>query len=348
MTDPPTSQTRSYFTRSMYAGRDLEFFMVTAIATILIVRAALAATGWPQLGGGKIHFAHLLWGGLGMLIAFVIFMAMKGRLWDLLATLAAGIGFGLFIDELGKFITSDNDYFFRPVVAFIYLIFVVLFLVTRALVATARPTPQAALVNLYGLASEAAVRPLNGSERTRALQLLAACDPADPAVQNLTRTVSAIAAHASADPGIYERLSARASSFYASIVEKRWVKGLVVTYLALIALVGLVAGIAVIASAAGEPGTMTRNFWTYGEAISASVTAAFIVVGFARWRHSRLAAYRWLERALLVAILITEFFAFYQDQLAEVFGLVIVLLTYAALKAMSRQEESRERAESLG
>jgi hypothetical protein len=120
-----------------------------------------------------------------------------------------------------------------------------------------------------------------------------------------------------------------------------------VTYLALIALVGLLAGIAVIASAAGDSGT-TFDFWTYGEAISASVSATFVVVGFARWHRSRLAAYRWFERGLLVAILITEFFAFYQDQLAEVFGLVIVLLTYAALRAMSRQEESRERAEQVG
>ena len=63
MSEPPTRSTGSYFVRSIYAGRDIEFFMVVAVATILIVRSILAATGWPQLGGGKIHFAHLLWGG---------------------------------------------------------------------------------------------------------------------------------------------------------------------------------------------------------------------------------------------------------------------------------------------
>ena len=74
------------------------------------------------------------------------------------------------------------------------------------------------------------------------------------------------------------------------------------------------------------------------------MSAVLIIVGFVRWRRSRLAAYRWFQRALLVTIFVTEFFAFYQNQVAQVFGLFIVLLTYAALRAMTRQEEARERA----
>ena len=183
-----TAPKRSLFVRSIYVGRDLELFLVTAVATILIVRAALAATGWPQLGGGKIHFAHLLWGGLGMLIALILFMSMLGRLWKTLATLAAGIGFGLFIDELGKFITSDNDYFFQPTIAIIYVVFVVLLLVARTISRDVAVSPQSALVNVFDLAKEAVIRDMNETERADALTMLGRCDPADPIVGQLTAT----------------------------------------------------------------------------------------------------------------------------------------------------------------
>lgn len=131
--DAPVAATpkRSFFVRRVDATSQFEIFLVSAVGTILAVRGILAATGWPQLGGGKIHFAHLLWGGLGMLAAVVLFLALEGRLWNTLGALAAGIGFGLFIDELGKFITADNDYFFRPVIAIIYVIFVGLFFLFR-------------------------------------------------------------------------------------------------------------------------------------------------------------------------------------------------------------------------
>jgi hypothetical protein len=125
---------RSFFVRRVDATNQFEIFFVSAIVTILLVRGILAATGWPQLGGGKIHFAHLLWGGLG---------------------------FGLFIDELGKFITSDNDYFFQPVIAIIYVIFVGLFFLFRWLGSIKHLSPQTALVNAFDYAKEAVLRDMD-------------------------------------------------------------------------------------------------------------------------------------------------------------------------------------------
>ncbi len=190
MTEPPDAPVAARAGRSFFVRRDdamalFEVFLVAAVGTILLVRALLAATGWPQLGGGKIHFAHLLWGGLGMLIAIILFLALQGRVWRALGALAAGIGFGLFLDELGKFITSDNDYFFQPVIAIMYVIFVVLFFLFRWLGSVKHLSPQMALVNAFDYAKEAVLRDMDESERVKALGLLSHADQADPVVVSL-------------------------------------------------------------------------------------------------------------------------------------------------------------------
>jgi hypothetical protein len=343
MSEAPGAARRAYFVRSIFASHDLEVFLMTAIATILTVRSILAATGWPQLGGGKIHFAHLLWGGLGMLIALILFMAMQGRLWRRLAALSAGIGFGLFIDELGKFITSDNDYFFRPAVAFIYLIFVVLFLVARIVFDRVELSPQVALVNAFDLAKEVAARDLDDAERGQILMLLAKCDQGDAVVRDLTHLVTNMTPVHGA-PDLYQRLKASLRRFYDRLLAGRWFRALLAAYLGLIAISGVVSAVVAIGVASGWSLSVSPDFWNLGQAISAGVSGVLVVAGFVRWRRSRLSAYRWFERALLVDIFIVQFFSFYKDQVAAVFGLAVVLLTYAAVRAMLREEEAREAA----
>jgi hypothetical protein len=341
----PATPKRAYFVRSIFAGRDIEMFLVTAVGTILMVRAILAASGWPQLGGGKIHFAHLLWGGLGMLIALVLFMAMQGRLWKQLATLSAGIGFGLFIDELGKFVTSDNDYFFQPAMAFMYLVFVSLYLVARFVFSGADVSPQAALVNAFDLAKEAVARDLDETEQAQVLALLARCDQGDPVVMELTRMVAGDEARG-ATQDVYMRLKAGLRGLYGRLVMKRWFKGLVVAYLALLALGGIL-NVAIIGAAWYSP-LLTPGFWEYGQIVSAIATGTLVAIGFVRWRRSRLAAYRWFERALLVSLFVGQFFAFYGSQTTQVFGLVLLLLTYATVRGMIAQEEAAEAARASG
>ena len=50
-----------------------------------------------------------------------------------LGVLGARYRLRLFVDELGKFITSNNDYFFEPTVGLLYLLFVLLFRVFQLL-----------------------------------------------------------------------------------------------------------------------------------------------------------------------------------------------------------------------
>ncbi len=338
------SAKRTLFVRNTYAGRDIELFMVIAFATIFTVRAALAATGWPQLGGGKIHFAHLLWGGLGMLIGLILFMGIQGRFSRVLATVSAGIGFGLFIDELGKFVTSDNDYFFQPAIAFIYLTFVILFVVGRTVERTARVSPQSALVNAFDVAKEAVIHDLDESERDRGLNMLAQCDPADPVVRELTEMLVGMTARSKGRPAFHLRLRAWLERSYGSLVARRWFKVLFIGGLVAGAIINILVavGYALVASSDGQ-GLIEVDFWTSGQVISTAASSVLVVVGVLRWRRSRLEAYRWFQRALLVTIFITEFFAFYQNQNSQFIGLILTLLAYAAIQTMIRLEETKVR-----
>jgi hypothetical protein len=66
-----------------------------------------------------------------MLVSVVLLLSYLSERVMWVSAMLSGIGFGLFIDELGKFITADNNYFFKPALAIIYLIFVVLLIIFR-------------------------------------------------------------------------------------------------------------------------------------------------------------------------------------------------------------------------
>jgi hypothetical protein len=150
----------------------LDTLFVSAVATILIIRLQLWATRYPKLGGGKLHIAHLLWGGLAMLISVVVLLSFLSRGRRHTAAVIAGLGFGFFIDEIGKFVTSNNDYFFKPAAGMIYIVFIVLFLVIRSLGWRHRFTPQECLANAMALLSEAADRDLTVRDRMIVRRLL--------------------------------------------------------------------------------------------------------------------------------------------------------------------------------
>lgn len=117
-----------------------EIFLFAAIATVLTVRGLLAATNYPQVGGGGLHIAHVLWGGLLLGSAVVLSTTGLGTRVRARAAFIGGIGFGLFIDEVGKFLTKSVNYFYTPAVAIIYLVFIVSFLGVREIILRHRLT----------------------------------------------------------------------------------------------------------------------------------------------------------------------------------------------------------------
>ncbi len=158
--------------REPFASSLTEVWLVSAVTTVLVIRAYLAFTGYPTVGGDSLHIAHMLWGGLGMAIGFGMIMLTAHGIWKPLATLVCGIGFGTFIDELGKVITKDNDYFFRPAIALMYGLMILLFVIARYLGARREPTEADHLYFAVQGLQWAAIGKLDGARQRIALEHL--------------------------------------------------------------------------------------------------------------------------------------------------------------------------------
>ena len=108
------------------AEKYLRYTLLSFALTVTLVRLFLEITGYPQLGGGKLHIAHVLWGGLVLFSAVLLSLILTNRWAYSLSAILAGIGVGLFIDEVGKFITQSNDYFYPAAAPIIYAFFLLM------------------------------------------------------------------------------------------------------------------------------------------------------------------------------------------------------------------------------
>ncbi len=136
--------------RRLLAERFLLISLISFAATVLIVRLFLELTNYPRVEFGTLHIAHVIWGGL-FLFAAALLPIMYANRWALFwSALLSGIGFGLFIDEIGKFITQTNDYFYPPAAPLIYASFLLTVLIY---IQFRRPRPATTREDLYHIFS---------------------------------------------------------------------------------------------------------------------------------------------------------------------------------------------------
>ncbi len=108
--------------------------LLSFAASVTLTRLFLQLTGYPQLGGGELHIAHVLWGGLILFIASLLPLTLSNRWVYRTSAILSGVGVGLFIDEVGKFITKTNNYFYplaAPIIYAFFLLVVLLYLRVR-------------------------------------------------------------------------------------------------------------------------------------------------------------------------------------------------------------------------
>lgn len=160
--------------------------LLSFAASVVLTRLFLELTGYPQLGGGGLHVAHVLWGGLLLFIAALLPLILTNRWAFTFSAMLAGAGVGLFIDEVGKFITQNNNYFYpaaAPIIYAFFLLTVLLYLQVR------RPSmkePRSELYNALDAMEEILDNDLSSDERDALkIQLQAAASKPDPPNLNL-------------------------------------------------------------------------------------------------------------------------------------------------------------------
>jgi hypothetical protein len=316
--------------------RLVETFLVSAAVSVLGIRAVLSATGYPQIHGGGLHVAHVLFGGIGMAAALVLMMVSFTEPAINLAAVIGGVGFGAFIDEIGKFLTSDNDYFYRPAVAIMYMIFVAIYIGARSIERRARPSEAAYLANALDLAKEGAAGNLSEDGVRRAREYLARCDGNDPVVASVGAILDGIGTAPAHAPGTIARIKNRLQSLYRGIMRRRWFTTLVVSVFVVTGLVAFVQALVVIAGRRRSE----LSFAGWGELASDLAVGAFVVLGMLRIRRSRLSAYRMFARAVLVSILLAQMFSFYRIQFWAIAGLAAAVLFWGVLQYMIAEEEA--------
>ena len=320
---------------NLEAGELLELFLVSAVCAVLAIRGFLAAAGYPQIGGEGLHIAHMLWGGAFMVVAFILLFTFLNREMARLAALLGGVGFGTFIDELGKFITSDNDYFFQPTIGLIYIIFIVVFLVLRAARRARAVTPRTALANALNQIPISLDRPLEHGKRAEIMDLLAQANPSHPLTPHLRAYVEGMEPASAIQSDYYSRFREWAILLYVRIVQH---SRFAVLLPALLLTWGISQAVALAYLAYGI--SIEDVGWTqYAQAGAMAVTVACVAVGIWAWRSSRARAYRWYMRGALVSIFITQVFVFFHSQLAAISGLTVNVLTYATVAFMANLEE---------
>ncbi|MHB8079142.1 MAG: hypothetical protein ACYDIE_07800 [Candidatus Krumholzibacteriia bacterium] len=287
--------------RDADAGDSLEILLITAIGTILGLRVYLQLAHYPQVGGGSLHISHVLWGGLAMMGALVLLLAYWNPAVRRSAAVLAGLGWGAFIDELGKFITRDYDYLFRPTFAVLYLLFMAMFILFWSLTQRRSLSAHELEVN-----------------RELRVRLRTAADGRDLG-------------------GVIGRLvlglRGRIDEGYARLTVQPWFEPALIGLFLAVGLTDVGRTIRHLATRAAR-----AQDYSHYEIVATLAANACVWVGIACLRRSRLTAMHWFQRSLVVVMLLTTPLHFYRQQLEAFGGFLWTLVIYLLLRYAIRRE----------
>ncbi|MCU0507421.1 MAG: hypothetical protein MUC34_03300 [Anaerolineae bacterium] len=305
------------------------YVLITLVAlafSVVATRVFLQLTGYPQLGGETLHIAHAIWGGLLLYAAALLPLILANR-WALyLSAGLNGLGAGLFIDEVGKFITRDLNYFYPPAAPLVYAFFLLSVLLYQYVRRMKREAPRTQLYHALEELSEVLDGDLDESEYERIAGWLRSARRSES--ENLARLASTLEAYmGDARTGVHPVKPTAWSRLIAWVedavgrVPRRGHRAAVLLILAALA-VFAASGAGLLIWTAAQPGPFRESFETVLRA--QGDLEAITNVG---WRLLRIG----LEAAVgAIALVAFVYLALRREQLGArlgVFALVLSLTT---------------------
>jgi hypothetical protein len=331
-----------YFIRNIDADSYFENFLIAAVSSILLIRFFLTITGNPSLGGENFHIAHMLWGGLIMSIAISILLSFLNGTTDHLSSILGGIGFGVFIDELGKFITRDNNYFFQPTIAIIYVIFIILFLISRLIPKYKAYTQKEYLINAIEILKDAVVDDLDKEEKKLARQYLRKADTDDPIVKTLQKLFNEIETIPSPTPSIITKIIRFFRKEYHRLMISRTFFIALFSIFVIQSLATIIFLFIIYYLSFARFVTLQLSFSEWGLLFSSIIAGITMILGLRHFRSNRLEAYQLFQSAVLINVFLTQFFLFYLYQFSALIGLLLNLSLYLSLKYVIQRTKEKE------
>jgi len=328
----PRKQSQTWFRGRNYdTGRLLETFFVCAATGVVANRVFLILTGYPQLGNQTLHISHAIWGALAMMVSLTFALTFLSPALRGFLAVFGGLGFGWFVDELGKFISRDTDYFFQPALALIYLVFLAMFFWFRHL-ASRRFTPDDAVVNALESLQAAHLGALTDERRAVAIARLTELGGHDPFVTRVRELLADTPASPPLPRNAVARWLRRGSSAYEAWTDRP-------TFVPVVTTVFVAIGLGLVVT--GFVGHDLRHFSSRLATAAGGVAALAIVIGVVVLPRNRLAAFHWFDRAVLVWILVVQVYLFDRQQFAATGGLVVALAVWALVRSALAIEERR-------
>jgi hypothetical protein len=317
-----------YRGRNYLLGAQLDTFLVCAATGVVVNRLFLIITGYPQIGSrepGAIHISHSIYGGFAMMIAAAVALSFLHPNVRWFVAIVGGLGFGWYIDELGKYV-SNAGYLYRPALAIIYVTFVLLFIAVRSIAGRGFGHDDAVANALESLKA-AALGTLDDSQRRLAIARLDQSGPHTPFATRVRALLDDAPASPPRPPNAFKRAGARLEAGYIKWSHRRSFTIVIDVFFFVHAAssLGAVFGLTLDGPGITRPSERVA-------AIAGTIAGIMALIGIVRLRRSRLAAYRWFDRSMLVWILIVQVYMFQQEQFAAVVGLVVDLLIWVMLR----------------